>query len=613
METVVVNVQNFAGGLNKKEFPEFLADNEWQDVQNLLLSDIGIPEPRRGYTLITDTGGALPSIPKATGIYQKNDGTEIKLARATVTGTTNICPTRDYIYRHDGTNAWIPIASLIPGGDRTCFINFNGSIYIMDGYNFMKWDGTTLTDLEVNVDTAPTHITTTLDLDPTNANGSVCSVAADLATTGYAGWYLVMTGGTAVGKRYKILSNVAHGDVTLDTAANDGGNAYTQGARSGDSCKIVKTYMIPRYGCVHEQRLFIGNLRIWETSAYVAYPNTVSFSGVLADDEWTPPADPNYNLIDLDYPVTNLVSYRYCVVFTERNTGILAEAMDLTDTYYFPSYTTIFKVGAFPFTAVLCENDILFVNEQGVRSVMTTQNFGDIEVARLSYKIDPIFTEDVPAQTAPGNLSAIYVDWRDEYWLSVPMATGYKILVAKTSLRDQKGRPAWTVLNIADQGRELCVSSKTAQIYFTPLASADLYVYGSYADNATPIQYYAQTKNFGSESYPRKRLNSIYIQKMRWGNFSVAEGLTVMIIEGNQTRWSYNTLFEIEATGPLWGTAIWRAFSWTKGYGAKQVDFDKIRIGIYAHRFSLKTMFSSALSGANMSQFQLESQLSRRG
>ena len=99
--------------------------------------------------------------------------------------------------------------------------------HIYEGVNY-----TTMTETEIG--------TGALDSDPTNADPSVL-YDADGLTSNFIDMILVPTTGTGLNKRYSIGASTATGYITLHTAALGGGNAYSDGVRSGDTFRIVKT------------------------------------------------------------------------------------------------------------------------------------------------------------------------------------------------------------------------------------------------------------------------------------------------------------------------------------------------------------------------------------
>jgi len=99
--------------------------------------------------------------------------------------------------------------------------------HIYEGVNY-----TTMAETEIG--------TGALDSDPTDADPSVL-YDADGLTSNFIDMILVPTTGTGLNKRYSIGASTATGYVTLHTAALGGGNAYSDGVRSGDTFRIVKT------------------------------------------------------------------------------------------------------------------------------------------------------------------------------------------------------------------------------------------------------------------------------------------------------------------------------------------------------------------------------------
>jgi hypothetical protein len=346
----------------------------------------------------------------------------------TINSSTGAVSLAGLIAEKSYTIAFTPATALITGGDRTCFCNHNGNLYIADGYNFLKLNGTTLTDVNV------------------------------------------------------------------------GGNHYT----------------LPYYLCSHDARLYAGNLRLKiDGSNYTDYKRSITWSGVRDDTRWTPPNDTNICRIDFDYDVTGFVSFGHLVIFTSQATYYAVVDSSLLGNYYFPSVQMQSRIGAVPFSMCSCDQDVWFANETGVWAISKTDKFGDLEKNRLSYKVDPVFDTDLYAS---GSLCAVYLPWRDEYWLSYQTAAAtWKVLVGKRSLFDEWGRPPWMRLNLSS--RDWCVAPKTQDMFFTSAAGTyRLWQYGGRSDNGAQIKFKVQTKTFGGETRERKRVEWVTVGRRRWAH-----------------------------------------------------------------------------------------------
>ncbi len=521
-----LQLTSFGGGLNSANMPEDIKPYELQDCMNFLLDSAGKLEPRLGTTKLysQEITGSADCI--GIGVYQASDGTEKTVIRA-----------GDKLYYNSGA-AWVEIQksggdAFDTGGDRATFVNFNGYLVICDGFNFMRYDGATLEDLQWHAD-----------------------------------W--------------------------LDCASDfGGGTTYNFDSSNADK-------FFPYYAAEHDNRLFVMNIRVEPSGGGEAlFPNVMAWCASMDMLNWETDTGSGdvMNFIKFDDKLSGAVSfYDKMVLFGATKSRLIHHDAGYHGSYYYPTATALANVGALPFTMVKTNRDVMFANEAGVYSLTAVQKYGDLENARVSQKIDDIFSSDL-AVANKDKCSAIYVDWRDEYWLSIPISTGYKVLVGNTTIRDDLGAPPWMPLDIS--ARDWTIQPRTRRILFSPSGdNTYLKYYNGRNDDGDNINMYYQTKVFGSETYERKRIGRIAFSKKRWGTISNDENGTFSIIEGTTTRKAKTVSFDGVGTTALWGTAVWGAFNWTTAVGSIQKAIWKIRASLYAQSFSLKWLYESQHSGA---------------
>jgi len=493
---MVLAIDNFAGGVNNREVPENIAPNEFADASNLLLSHGGIPEPRLGYAALGDTLANVLSL----GVLQKTDGTEIPVARCS----------DHHLYALVSPPAWTDVGALSSAaGGRTCFVNYNGYLYIMDGSNFMKWDGTTLADV----------------------------------ATGFTNFY-------------------------------------------------------PKYGCVHSQRLFVGNYVLDGDS----FPNRVSWCAAYDDTNWVTGSETDVNALHYDFEVTGMVSFGNLLVHTRQAIYMAWDDTTLDGNYYFPSTRPLAPVGAAPWTMVKTNRDALFANATGVYSVTATQNFGDLEAARCSYKIDKTF-ESYFSTVNQDNCCAFYHESRDEYWLSIPTAASYKTLVGKVSLRDPAGRIPWMLLSLTFQN--WCYRPGEDDVLFAN--TTNVYKYGGRADIAAAIAFSFTTGKFSAKTYERKRLQFLDAELMRWGARNTSESGAVQLYTDDTVNKTFNLTLDVdESSGPYYGTGA--VYGDDEIYAITGKDKQELtkrhRLAAYARSWYLTWSYSSAVSGATIASMK---------
>jgi len=461
----VVEMPNFAGGVNNRDIPENIAPNELADSSNLLLSLQGFPEPRLGYAAL---GGTKASI-KGIAVYIKNDGTNTYVVRS-----------NDELFKFVSPSTWTSIGSLATGGDRTCFVNWDNKLYIADGYNFKYWDGTTYAD-------------------------------------------------------------VAHG--------------------------LGKDFF-PRYLCAHDTRLWAGNFSYDGTD----YPNRISWCSSYQDTNWKTGTPGAFNYVEFDYAVTNMVSFDHLLVGTEQDWSYAYSGTTTYASDYFPSVKQLNRIGSLPFTAVRCGQDVYFTNQTGVYSIRGVQNFGDLEAARVSYRIDGTFKNDFTV-SARDNCYAFYYEDRDEYWLSIPTGSTYRMLVGKVSLRDQAGRIPWMPQDFSF--REWCFNPVTKNVVFGD--STNVWLYGGRSDNTTAIPFYFRTATIGAAEYNRKDFMTVDTQFLRYGPLVTTVVGTIKVFVDN----SYKKTLTATVEGSGAAVSTWANFLWNDGSKWSDSSGD---VGLHGHR-----------------------------
>lgn len=124
---------NFGGGLNNKEAPHRIADNQSPDLLNVNFDQFPAIQSRKGYVALNAT--QIDGNPIKTLIsYNKNNGSKYLLATS---GTS--------IYQWNGTQ-WVAIKTGLTGNGLVFgYQVFNDNLYMCNGVDgLLKYDGTTV-------------------------------------------------------------------------------------------------------------------------------------------------------------------------------------------------------------------------------------------------------------------------------------------------------------------------------------------------------------------------------------------------------------------------------------------------------------------------------------
>jgi hypothetical protein len=593
-------LNNFGRGMNLKELPEQIGDNELQEAQNFLLTPAGQLEPRLGYASVNLTGGT-PDAKTVRGcyIYLKPDGTEVKVIRA-----------GDQLY-YLSVDTWTELKkystydfTTTASGTTASFTHSHVPLY-GDASNWTLWNVTTATPVLAAHSAVTTTTTATVTADGGSGVGGTVTLASGAVSL------TTLSTATSYQARYYSYAFDTGGDRT--SFANHNGNLYAadgfnflklNGTTLTDVNVNSNDYALPYYLCSHDNRLYAGNLKLKiDGTNYTDYKRSITWSGIRDDTRWTPPNDTNISRIDLDFDVTGFVSFGHLLIFTSQAVYYALDDASLLGNYYFPSIKMQSRIGAVPFSMCLCDSDVWFANESGVWAVSKTDKFGDLEKNRLSYKVDPVFGSGL---YTTGTMCAVYLPWRDEYWLSYQTAAAtWKVLVGKRSLYDEWGRPPWMRLTLSS--RDWCVALKTQDVFFTPaVGTYYLWKYYGRSDNGAVIVFKAQTKTFGGQDRTRKRLEWVTVGRERWGTMTATESATLNVKENNADAPvktitpSYPAISSsVSAWSTVSTTTAWGSFTWNAPTSETQaINPEKYRVSKYVRKFSYLWEYSSSTSGA---------------
>lgn len=157
-------------GLNVGVDATQIAYNESPNLQNVFLDDAGIPTKRSGYKRVFTTSLGAGKI---NGLYnyRKPDGTLIRLLHH---------GTKLYTWNDSG-NQPVEIYALMNNAKSSAF-TMNGIGYILDGANYLQYDGTTVSVVD------PYIPATRISAQP-NGTGGVTNQDHNLIGAGFENWF----------------------------------------------------------------------------------------------------------------------------------------------------------------------------------------------------------------------------------------------------------------------------------------------------------------------------------------------------------------------------------------------------------------------------------------
>ncbi len=128
-----ISLRNFTGGLNLSTSPDYIADNEVQDCQNVLFDEeIGVVVKRKGYSVISTLPENLPIV--RYYIYKKSDLSEYHIVQLS----------NGKVYYSQNLQNWTFLVSLTAVYPAD-FITFENYLWITNKYDrVMMWDGRNL-------------------------------------------------------------------------------------------------------------------------------------------------------------------------------------------------------------------------------------------------------------------------------------------------------------------------------------------------------------------------------------------------------------------------------------------------------------------------------------
>jgi len=332
--------------------------------------------------------------------------------------------TNGKVYEHDLTTGINTEIGILTDNDTFCF-GFDDKVYILNGYEYKYWDGTTFGDVAgyiptVAIGTPPAgggtpyeQINLLTGSKKQSFSGDGTSTVYQLAETNIDSVDSVNVDGSLLAAGTDYTVDLTKGTVTFTTApSNNTDNVIIQWtkASTANRQKITKCRASMIYGGKNDIRLhFWGN---------PDYKNTRFTSGIPIDGSTSAeyfPYNLNADIGSYEFAITDIVrQYDRQIIYTEKDAYYSYYQIDENGNSSFPVYPLNSVVGNMAFNqAQIVQNNPLTVFK-GVYEWISTSVRDERNAQYLSKKVQPSLDEvDLT--------KALTIDWEEkgEYWLCV--------------------------------------------------------------------------------------------------------------------------------------------------------------------------------------------------
>jgi hypothetical protein len=392
-------------GMNVSGSPTEISQNQSPDMLNFCLDVTGALKKRTGYTRVFPTSLGTGKI---NGLfeYKKSDGTSIFLI---AWGTD--------LYTQNGDAQPVSIYTGIANQKVHFFVN-NGKCYIMDGTNYLVYDGTTVSQITPYVPTIQMSKppagggTAYEDFNllgnkfKDSFSGTGTDTVFQMSLTGLdATTVTAQVGTSSLTEGTDFTVDRVNGKVTFNTAPASGTNnvIITAGKTvSGYAERIKNCTFSIGFGGSNDTRLFIsGNSNM---------PEYVWRSGLLDPTYW--PENGYYKFVDkvmgfskqYDYLVVDRLSGKHQVQYSMASDG----------TVTFPSKPINDEVGCIASRSIqIIDNNPVSLSKDGVYAITATNVKDERNVVHISRNVDRLLLLEA------GLSDAISIDYDKKYWLAL--------------------------------------------------------------------------------------------------------------------------------------------------------------------------------------------------
>jgi hypothetical protein len=474
-------------GVNYSVTPTQISQSQSPDMMNMQIDERGALNKRTGYTRVFPTSLGAGAI-NGMYTYRKKDGTEFFLIAH---GTK--------LYTQSGSDQPVQIYSGL-ADKRVSFFTFNGKCYIMDGTNYLVFDGTTVSNV------VPYVPTLTISNLPTG--GGTLLEDFNLLGTGFKETYtgdgtakvfqLSLKGLDATAVVAKV-DNVAKsegtdftvdrtlGKVTFTVAPPVGTNnveIIAHKTYAGFADRIKKCTFNILYGGSNDTRVFWGG--------NPDEPNQIWRSGLTDLNE------PNYAPENGNYTFPDKVtgfSKQYDSLIVHRLNGAHSVTFDLSSgEASFPSKPINDQVGTIaPNSIQIIENNPVSLSKDGVYMLVQSNVRDERNVQHVSANVEPNLLSE------QGLENAVSVDFDRKYWL----ALNGKVYVFDYALNEWYPFDNIHANCFLERNRELYFGSSSEGLVYRFKKKSELYPYN---DDGQIIDAYWMSKVMSFDSDEQLKL-----------------------------------------------------------------------------------------------------------
>lgn len=482
-EPPLLRIEPFKG-MNLSVTPTQIDNSQSPDMLNVNIDERGALNKRTGYEKVFPTSMGAGSI---NGLYeyQKTSG-EVFFLLAHSTK----------LYTQSGSNQPVEIHSGL-SGNRVNFFIVNDKCYIMDGVNYLVYDGTAVSAVTpyiptITVSNEPTGGGTSLEDFNLLGAGFKDSFSADGTATVYQ-LSLTNLDATAVTASVDGVNKIettdfavdrTAGKVTFNTAPTQGTNnviitAYKTRAGLPDRIKKCRFHAI--FGGSNDTRVFLSG-------------NPDMPDHVWVSDLYKPEYFPENRFYKFQDKVTGFSKqYDYLVVHREHGKHVIN--YELTDgVSSFPSKPINDQVGTLATNSIqIIENNPVSLSKNGVYMLAASNVRDERNVQHISENVDNKLLRE------PNLDQAISIDYDQKYWLAVN---------GNVYLFDYSAGEWFLYDNIHAN----CFIERGQDLYFGSSVEGLLYRFKQedeirpYNDDEQPINAYWKSKQFTFGADERKKL-----------------------------------------------------------------------------------------------------------
>lgn len=395
-------------GINLSVTPTQIDKSQSPDMLNVNIDGKGALNKRTGYTRVFPTSLGTGNI---NGMYEyrKNEGTILFLIAH---GTK--------LYKQSGAEQPVQIYDGL-NNDQVDFFTLNDTCYLLDGANYLQYDGTTVSHV------SPYIPTISISKNPSGGGtkhedfnllgaGFKDSFSGDGTAKDYilslkgldATAVKVEVNGATMNEGAGFTVDRANGKVTFTTAPATGTNnviitAYKTQTSFPDRIKKCRFHVL--YGGTNDTRVFV--------SGNPDYKNQIWRSGLY--DATYFPENGFYKIGSDREAVTGFAKqYDYLVILKENSIGNMQYDLDGGGVVTFPIKPLNDQVGAIaPSSIQIIENNPVFLSGNGVITLVQSNVRDERNIQHISGNVDKHLLIE-------NNLkSAISVDFDRKYWLSI--------------------------------------------------------------------------------------------------------------------------------------------------------------------------------------------------